>query len=85
MIRFLLRLGALDYYTLGHGSIMYQYNNCPSYDSRKIGLVLDIDFGNFGFESIYSRFAEAGVMGIRGYVSPLKIYFCCRYSDNFKS
>lgn len=66
------KLGALDYYTLGHGSIMYNYNNSPSYDARKIGLVLDIDFGNFGFESIYSKFAEAGVTGIRGYVRPLK-------------
>jgi len=67
-----IKLGALDYYTLGHGSIMYLYNNSPSFDARKIGLVLDIDFGNFGFESIYSRFAEAGVAGFRGYVRPLQ-------------
>jgi hypothetical protein len=67
-----VKLGALDYYTLGHGSIMYNYNNSPSYDARKIGLVFDVDFGNFGFESIYSKFAEAGVTGIRGYVRPLK-------------
>ncbi|HVO75664.1 MAG TPA: hypothetical protein VMT35_16655 [Ignavibacteriaceae bacterium] len=67
-----VKLGALDYYTLGHGSIMYLYNNSPSFDARKIGLVLDVDFGNFGFESIYSRFAEAGVAGFRGYVRPLQ-------------
>ncbi len=67
-----VKLGALDYYTLGHGSIMYLYNNSPTYDVRKIGLVFDIDFGLFGFESIYSRFGEAGVAGIRGYVRPLK-------------
>ena len=67
-----VKLGALDYYTLGHGSIMYQYNNSPSLDVRKVGLVFDVDFGNFGFESIYSKFAEAGVVGIRGYVRPLK-------------
>ena len=67
-----VKLGALDYYTLGHGSIMYQYNNSPSLDVRKIGLVFDVDFGNFGIESIYSHFAEAGVVGIRGYVRPLK-------------
>lgn len=67
-----VKLGALDYYTLGHGSIMYQYNNSPSLDVRKIGLVFDVDFGNFGFESIYSQFAEAGVVGLRGYVKPLK-------------
>lgn len=67
-----VKLGALDYYTLGHGSIMYRYNNSPGFDTRKIGLVLDVDFGNFGFESIYSRFGEAGVVGLRGYTRPLK-------------
>lgn len=66
-----VKLGALDYYTLGHGSIMYLYNNSPSFDNRKSGLVLDIDFGSFGFESIYGSFAEAGVFGIRGYIRPL--------------
>jgi hypothetical protein len=66
------KLGALDYYTLGHGSIMYAYNNSPSIDARKTGLVLDIDFGQFGFESIYSSFAEAGILGLRGYVRPLQ-------------
>jgi len=67
-----IKLGALDYYNLGHGSIMYQYNNSPSIDNRKIGLITDIDFGNFGFESIYSTFAEAGVTALRAYVRPLK-------------
>ena len=67
-----VKLGALDYYTLGHGSIMYMYNNRPSYDSRKNGLVLDLDFGKFGFESIYSNFGEAGVVGVRGHVQPLQ-------------
>ena len=66
-----IKLGALDYYTLGHGSIMYLYNNSPSFDNRKAGLVLDIDFVDFGFESIYSRFGEAGVVGLRGYLRPL--------------
>ncbi len=66
------KFGALDYYTLGHGSIMYAYNNSPSIDARKTGLLLDIDFGHFGFESIYSSFAEAGVLGFRGYVRPLQ-------------
>jgi hypothetical protein len=66
-----IKLGALDYHTLGHGSIMYLYNNSPSFDNRKAGLVLDIDFGDFGFESVYSSFGEAGVFGLRGYVRPL--------------
>src|SRR3972149_1042599 len=67
-----VKLGAIDWYTLGHGTIMYRYNNTPGFDTRSNGLVLDIDFGQFGFESIYSRFGEAGVAGLRGYVRPLK-------------
>jgi len=67
-----IKLGALDYYTLGHGSIVDQYNNSPSIDTRKIGLVADIDFGSAGFESIYSTFGEAGVTAARVYVRPLR-------------
>ena len=67
-----VKLGALDYYTLGHGSIMYLYNNSPSFDARKIGLVFDVDFGTFGLESIYSTFGEAGIVGLRGHIRPLK-------------
>ncbi len=66
------KLGALDYYTLGHGSIVYAYNNSPSIDNRKTGVLLDLDFGQLGFESIYSSFAQAGILGLRGYVRPLK-------------
>jgi hypothetical protein len=66
------RLGALDYATLGHGSIMYMYNNSPSFDTRKIGLEFDLDFNKFGFESVYGNFGQAGIAGLRGYVRPLK-------------
>ncbi|MCB0750500.1 MAG: hypothetical protein KDC52_03395 [Ignavibacteriae bacterium] len=68
---FYARLGALDYATLGHGSIMYMYNNRPSFDARKIGLELDIDFTTFGFETVYGSFGESGVAGLRGYIRPL--------------
>lgn len=66
------RLGALDYATLGHGSIMYMYNNSPSFDARKVGLELDMDFNEFGFEFVYGNFLQAGVVGLRGFVRPLK-------------
>ncbi len=66
------KIGALDYYTLGHGSIMQHYNNSPTYDNRRIGFVADIDFGKFGFESIMGSFSPAGVFGLRGYVRPLQ-------------
>jgi len=51
---------------------MQHYNNSPTYDARRIGLVADIDFGKFGFESIYGNFAQSGVFGMRGYVRPLQ-------------
>jgi hypothetical protein len=67
-----VKLGALDYYTLGHGSIMYLYNNSPSFDARRTGFVFDVDFGLFGLESIYSSFGEPSVVGVRGHIKPLK-------------
>jgi hypothetical protein len=67
-----VKVGALDYYTLGHGSIINYYNNSPSLDSRRIGMVADIDYGKFGFESIYSNFFQAGLVGIHGYYRPFE-------------
>ena len=67
-----LRLGSLGYYSLGHGTIINNYNNSPTFDNRRIGLVSDINFGKFGFESIYSSFGQAGIMGVRGYVLPIQ-------------
>lgn len=68
-----VRVGALDYATLGHGSILYAYNNSISYDTRKIGLAFDVDFSNFGFETVWGNFGQAGVAGIRGYLRPLQL------------
>jgi len=65
------RLGALDYATLGHGSIMYLYKNSPSFDARKIGLEFDLDFTIFGFESVYGSFGQSSVAALRGYIRPL--------------
>ncbi|MGK9476683.1 hypothetical protein [Melioribacter sp. OK-6-Me] len=67
-----IRLGALDYTTLGHGSIVYLYNNSPSLDSKKIGLAFDADFNEYGFELVYSNFGSGGLIGGRFYVRPLK-------------
>lgn len=69
---FYARLGALDYATLGHGTIMYLYNNSPSFDARRIGLELDFDMDKYGIETVYGNFAQSGVVGVRGYVRPLK-------------
>ena len=69
---FYVKFGALDYTSLGHGSIMYLYNNSPSLDNRKVGLELDADFNNYGFESIYGNFGQSGIIGARGYIRPLQ-------------
>ncbi len=69
---FYARLGALDYARLGHGTIVYYYKNNASYDDRKVGLEFDVDFGKFGFESVFSDLKRVGVFGLRGYVRPLK-------------
>ncbi|MBE2280508.1 MAG: hypothetical protein IAE91_08960 [Ignavibacteriaceae bacterium] len=66
------RIGALDYYTLGQGNIIYNYSNSPSFDNRKTGFAFDLDFDKAGFETMYSDFTSGGVLGIRGYVRPFK-------------
>lgn len=69
---FYAKLGALDYATLGHGSIMYMYRNSPGYDNRKVGLELDTDFEKFGFELVYGNFGQPGILGLRTYARPFK-------------
>lgn len=67
-----VRLGILDYARLGHGSILYNYRNSPSVDNRRIGAELDLDFGKFGFESVYGDLTASSLLGMRGYVRPLQ-------------
>jgi hypothetical protein len=67
------RVGALDYSLLGHGSIVYNYRNSASYDLRKTGIELDVNYDKFGFESVYSDVTDRGLLGLRGYVKPLKM------------
>jgi hypothetical protein len=70
---FYTRVGQLDYSLLGHGSIVYNYRNSASYDMRRTGIELDLNFEKFGFESMYSDIADRGLLGFRGYVKPLKL------------
>jgi hypothetical protein len=70
---FYTRVGQLDYSLLGHGSIVYNYRNSASYDMRRTGIESDLNFDKFGFESMYSDIADRGLLGIRGYVKPLKL------------
>lgn len=66
------RIGALDYATIGHGTIVGLYNNNTSFDAKKIGFEFDMDFNSFGFETIYGNFARAGLFAARGYTRPLQ-------------
>jgi len=70
---FYARAGQLDYSLLGHGSVVYNYRNNASYDMRRTGIELDLNFNKYGFESMYSDIADRGLLGIRGYVKPLKL------------
>lgn len=67
------QIGQLSHYTLGYGNMVFAYNNMPSFDEKAVGLALDIDFDEWGFESMYSDFSEAGVVGARGYARPVKM------------
>ena len=66
------RVGSLDYARLGHGFILYNYKNSPSFDNRKVGAEFDLDFGKWGMETVYGDFAGASVLGMRGYTRPLQ-------------
>lgn len=67
-----VRVGALDYSTLGYGNIMYLYNNSPSFDARTIGIEFALDMDSWGLELTYGNLAFAGVIGGRAYIRPLK-------------
>ena len=69
---FYTRVGQLDYALLGHGSVIYNYRNSASYDLRKTGLELDLNFEKYGFESVYSDVAGSGLFGVRAHAKPLK-------------
>ena len=64
--------GMMDAARLGHGSVLNYYSNNASWDNRKFGGALDIDFGAFGFETVVSNFARSEVMGGRLYGRPLR-------------
>ncbi|MCI0513988.1 hypothetical protein L0128_12305 [candidate division KSB1 bacterium] len=71
---FYTRIGALDRTRIGHGFLMNYYTNeTANYDQRKIGLVLDIDFGTYGFESMTSNLGRLEIIGLRGYFRPLRL------------
>ncbi len=70
--KFYTKIGTLDFARLGHGFIMNYYTNEASYDQRKIGLALDMDFGVAGFETVTNNLGRFEIFGIRGFARPLQ-------------
>jgi len=68
---FYTRVGTLDRARIGHGSLLNYYHNHIDYDNRKIGLVLDADFGRFGFETMASNLGRMELLGGRFYLRPI--------------
>ena len=69
---FYTKIGTLDAARIGHGFLMNYYTNAASYDQRKIGLALDVDFGTWGFESMTSNLGRLEIIGGRAYIRPLR-------------
>jgi hypothetical protein len=66
-----VKLGSLTAATIGHGFIMWQYSNEASYDQRRFGAVLDLDFDHVGIETGLSDIGRADLFGGRLYFRPL--------------
>lgn len=72
----------IDYATLGKGSIMYGYNNSPSYENRKNGIALDVGYNVSGYlndnaasaKLFLSDVTSGGIFGLGFEGSPLKIF-----------
>ncbi len=70
---FYARVGDLAGSQLGYGLIMYNYNNAVSFEKRKIGANIDVNYDQkIGMEVVYSDFQKYSVLGLRPYTRPLK-------------
>ena len=65
-----VRLGALNFTTLGHGFLVYNYSNRVRSDVVKIGMEVSIDRGLWGMEFFNSDFGRMGLVGARGTIRP---------------
>jgi hypothetical protein len=67
-----IRLGNIPDMTLGHGFIFDRYSNMLGFPAvRKVGLQFDLDFGVYGFETVFSDLSRTRLFGMRHYVRPL--------------
>lgn len=65
------KIGCIDDFSLGHGLIMNRYSNMLNYPAdRVLGIAFDLDFDNFGLESMV-RSMNFDVFGGRIFFRPL--------------
>lgn len=70
---FYARVGDLTGTYLGQGLIMYNYTNAVSFEKRKIGANVDVNFDKkYGLEAVYSDFDGFNIFGMRPYWRPLR-------------
>ncbi len=65
------RLGQLNTTSLGNGSIVYFYNNSPTFDNRRLGVNSQINFEFGGVDLLYGNFSNPGLAGGRVHIAPL--------------
>ena len=68
-----IKLGQLNYESIGYGNLVHNYSNSPSYEKRKIGVSYDIRIKKIiGIEGLYSDFnlESFNLFAIRPYVRP---------------
>ena len=66
------KIGQIDDATLGHGFIMYGYNNNMNFPNvKKFGIAFDLDLDYVGFESFVDNVFDFDILGLRGFVRPL--------------
>ncbi len=69
---FYLKVGALDRVIFGHGFIMDNYYNTIDENNRKTGILFKTDLKKYGGEFIYTNLGRPEIVGIRGFVRPIK-------------
>jgi hypothetical protein len=70
--KYFLRIGDLSGEFLGHGALLNNYTNSPSFEQRKTGAIFDIRPIDFiGIEGITSNLFGQGMTSLRAYTRPL--------------
>lgn len=76
---FYVRIGELSNLSIGHGTIVYRYNNSLDIDRWRIGTNVAVNIGDFGAEVVVSDVGRLGsnaiMAGYRLSVRPLSLLF----------